>query len=259
MRRCCAVVARAVTDRILVIQVRQWPPAEPNDLEMMIRKHLLQRRFNLPPPAAARLANAHGNCGREHLLLGNENRKLDDPAYAWQGEETTSKTSCAQFNVSATVEPRFLTLVRQSLGFTLVELMIAVLVMGVLLAIAMQSYAAYVERAKVAKAISEISAIGTAAQLYFTDARQYPDSLADINAAGMLDPWGNPYQYLNLTTIKGNGKARKDKNLVPLNTDFDLYSMGKDGQSVGPLTAKASRDDIVRASDGAFIGLASDY
>ena len=52
---------------------------------------------------------------------------------------------------------------------------------------------------------------------------------------------------------------RKDKNLVPVNTDYDLYSMGEDGRSVGPFTAKASRDDIVRANDGGFVGLAADY
>jgi general secretion pathway protein G len=55
------------------------------------------------------------------------------------------------------------------------------------------------------------------------------------------------------------GQMRKDKNMVPINTDFDLYSMGKDGESVLPLTAKKSQDDIVRASNGAFVGLGSDY
>ena len=35
--------------------------------------------------------------------------------------------------------------------------------------------------------------------------------------------------------------------------------MGKDGKSRTPLTAKASRDDIVRAGDGAYVGLASAY
>jgi hypothetical protein len=59
----------------------------------------------------------------------------------------------------------------------------------------------------------------------------------------------------------GGGKVqcRKDHNLHPINTDFDLYSMGPDGQSEAALTAKASRDDIIRASDGAFIGKASNY
>ena len=57
----------------------------------------------------------------------------------------------------------------------------------------------------------------------------------------------------------GHGHARKDHSLVPINTDFDLYSMGPDGRSSPPLTAKASRDDIVRANDGAFVGVAADY
>jgi general secretion pathway protein G len=52
---------------------------------------------------------------------------------------------------------------------------------------------------------------------------------------------------------------RKDKNLVPINSEYDLYSVGPDGRSVGPLTAKHSRDDIVMANDGRFIGVASDY
>jgi len=74
-----------------------------------------------------------------------------------------------------------------------------------------------------------------------------------------LDPWGNPYQYLNFDTVKGVGSVRKDRFLVPLNTDYDLYSMGKDGKSQTPLTAAASHDDIVRANDGRYIGLASGY
>ena len=35
--------------------------------------------------------------------------------------------------------------------------------------------------------------------------------------------------------------------------------MGPDGRSVAPLTVKASRDDIIRANDGSFYGLASEY
>jgi general secretion pathway protein G len=52
---------------------------------------------------------------------------------------------------------------------------------------------------------------------------------------------------------------RKDHLLAPVNADFDLYSMGKDGQSMVPFTAKASRDDIVRANNGGYVGLVSDY
>jgi general secretion pathway protein G len=46
---------------------------------------------------------------------------------------------------------------------------------------------------------------------------------------------------------------------VVRNTDYDLYSSGPDGASVGPLTAKASRDDILRANNGRFVGPASAY
>jgi general secretion pathway protein G len=35
--------------------------------------------------------------------------------------------------------------------------------------------------------------------------------------------------------------------------------MGPDGDSRRPLTAQKSRDDIIRANDGAFIGIAQDY
>jgi general secretion pathway protein G len=62
-----------------------------------------------------------------------------------------------------------------------------------------------------------------------------------------------------LRTKAEQQNARKDKNLHPLNSDFDLYSIGKDGESRQPLTAKWSRDDVVRANDGGFVGLASEY
>ena len=52
---------------------------------------------------------------------------------------------------------------------------------------------------------------------------------------------------------------RKDRFLNPLNSEFDLYSVGPDGKTETPLTAKASYDDIIRAVDGKYMGLASDF
>jgi general secretion pathway protein G len=52
---------------------------------------------------------------------------------------------------------------------------------------------------------------------------------------------------------------RKDRNLVPINSEFDLYSKGKDGDSRPPLPAKPSRDDVLIARDGAYVGLAKDF
>lgn len=53
--------------------------------------------------------------------------------------------------------------------------------------------------------------------------------------------------------------ARKDRNLIPLNSDFDLFSKGKDGQSLPPITAPVSQDDVLRANNGGFVNLASKY
>jgi general secretion pathway protein G len=44
-----------------------------------------------------------------------------------------------------------------------------------------------------------------------------------------------------------------------VNTDFDLYSVGKDGLTVTAFTAKSARDDVVRANDGRYVGLAENY
>jgi len=143
-------------------------------------------------------------------------------------------------------------------GFTLVELMVAIGVIVVAASIAVPSYSSYQDRARIAQAITDIGALNINARHYMIDNRVPPPSLAAIGAAGKLDPWGMPYVYLDLTTA-GIGKARKNKNLVPINSDFDLYSYGKDGESTLPLTAKYSRDDVILANDGRFIGLASKY
>ncbi len=76
---------------------------------------------------------------------------------------------------------------------------------------------------------------------------------------GLIDPWGNPYLYLNIENATGKIEPRKDKNLKPISSDYDLYSMGPDGRTKIPLTAKDSRDDTIRAADGAYVGIAEDY
>jgi general secretion pathway protein G len=140
-----------------------------------------------------------------------------------------------------------------------VELLIVVAVLLTIAALAIPNLLASVEEARVARAVSEIIVLEDAITLYETINNQLPDDLSQVGYGNLLDPWGNPYQYLNHTTMKGNGQARKDRFLVPLNSDYDLYSMGRDRQSVPPLTAKASQDDVVRASDGSYIGLASQF
>jgi general secretion pathway protein G len=146
-------------------------------------------------------------------------------------------------------------------GFTLIEVMIVVAIVGLLAGIAIPNYIGYRERAQVANAISEIRIIESEIASFFIDNERLPNSLAELNIGVLVDPWGNPYQYLRIDggDVKGKGQMRKDHFMVPVNSDYDLYSMGKDGQSVAPFTAKASQDDIVRINNGSFVGLVSDF
>ncbi|MFQ5532398.1 MAG: prepilin-type cleavage/methylation domain-containing protein [Candidatus Methylomirabilales bacterium] len=146
-------------------------------------------------------------------------------------------------------------------GFTIIEVTIAAALLVTLGGIAIPVYKDALHRARIARAIGEISMISKEIEVHQVYKGNLPNTLAGVDRGDLLDPWGNPYEYLNIAAAgKGvAGKARKDKFLVPLNSDYDLYSKGKDGQSVAPLTAQASWDDIVRANDGAYIGLALEY
>ena len=141
----------------------------------------------------------------------------------------------------------------------MIELMLSVAIAGVLAAIAIPMYSDYRDRVNNAEAVSDIAAIQTLVEQFWNETRSYPDTLDQAGAGNMLDPWGQAYRYFNIMTAKGKGNLRKDKALNPINSDFDLYSMGKDGDSKLPLTPKVSHDDIIRARDGKFIGLASDF
>lgn len=143
-------------------------------------------------------------------------------------------------------------------GMTLVELLLVVGMLGVLAAIAWPMYSGYRERINQKLAIQDIKLLELLLKDYASQGEP-AQSLADIGNAGKLDPWGRPYVYQELSSIQGKGKARKDRRLNPLNSDFDLYSLGKDGVSRQQLTNKDSLDDVVRANDGAFVGLAADY
>ena len=146
-------------------------------------------------------------------------------------------------------------------GIQLIEIIIAMAVMSLLAIIAVPSYSDYRDRADNATAAADINAISQKIERYYVENNSFPDSLNDINMGTLLDPWKHPYYYLRINGggLKGKGALRKDKSLVPINTDFDLYSSGKDGATVPPLTAKASQDDIIRGNNGQYIGLAADY
>jgi general secretion pathway protein G len=146
-------------------------------------------------------------------------------------------------------------------GFQLVELLLAIAVVAILASIGYPSYTQYMDKARNATAITDIAIISEAIERFYARNAALPDSLADIGMNLVLDPWDNPYQYLRIAGagLHGKGSLRKDKALNPVNTDYDLYSMGKDGQTRQPFTSPVSHDDIVRCNNGRYVGLASGY
>jgi len=142
---------------------------------------------------------------------------------------------------------------------TLIELILVMAIIAILTAIAIPQYKSYRDRVDVDHAVTDIAEISTLIKQYETETHELPHTMDDVGLGTKLDPWGNPYQYFNITTATGKGMLRKDKSLNPINSDYDLYSMGKDGQSTTALTAPVSQDDVIRARDGQFVGLASDF
>ncbi len=216
---------------------------------------------------------------------------------------------------------------RRQQGFTIIELAIVMVIVGLLAGLAVPTYLGYLDKARLTRCIAEIRYISRAVDSYKSAYDIYPNTLADAGAGDIVDPWGNPYEYLNIAALSlpgsggggagggapaapaptpapaapapaapaptspaspagggggggnhgawqwilpneayaaagGNasrGRPRKDRFLHPINSDYDLYSMGKDGESVEPLTAQKSHDDIIRANDGSFVGLAVEF
>ena len=164
-------------------------------------------------------------------------------------------------------------------GFTLIEFLVALAVLGALAAISVPLYTSQVHKARITKAIAEIKTLELMIHTYEVDHHSLPTSLDDINWGNVPDPWGNPYKFVNFehelgkkggaeSKGKGGGSshgggiagiARKWHGDVPINARYDLYSMGADGKTVLPIVSGSGRDDIIRANDGLYVGLASNY
>jgi general secretion pathway protein G len=147
-------------------------------------------------------------------------------------------------------------------GFSLLELLVALAVLSILSAMAVPAYEQFAERARVGQVVADIGQLDMEIEKFVANNFAYPGSLAELPGGAPLDPWGQPYQYLQIRDNNEpglTGRLRKDRNLVPINSDYDLYSMDEDGSTRPPLTARPSQDDIVRAGDGGFVGLAEEF
>ncbi|HVP64288.1 MAG TPA: prepilin-type N-terminal cleavage/methylation domain-containing protein [candidate division Zixibacteria bacterium] len=144
-------------------------------------------------------------------------------------------------------------------GFSIVELIIVLAILMTVSAIAIPNLRTAMNSARNARSVADIHSISAMIYGYAAaNNAQFPNSLADIECDQMKDAWGNPYQYLNLTTASA-GLARVDRFNVQINVVFDLYSLGPDGLSSQKITDATSQDDIIWASDGSYIGLAELY
>ena len=147
-------------------------------------------------------------------------------------------------------------------GFTLIEIMIVIAIIGCLSAIALPNYLKYKNNARIAVAVTDIRMIEKQIALFvFDNAGQLPNSLNDLTTTGVVnDPWGNPYRYLRIDGLDPKSKEVPRKNMSdhPVNTDYDLFSMGKDGEYNASFNNSKSRDDVVRAYEGRYVGLVSE-
>jgi general secretion pathway protein G len=121
-------------------------------------------------------------------------------------------------------------------GFTLIELMLVVIILGILVAMVVPRLAGRTEQARESAAKADIeSNIATALDLYELDTGSYPTTEEGLNALFVkpanaanwrgpylkkkpLDPWGRAYVYRSPGTH---------------NVDYDLFSYGKDGSEGG--------------------------
>lgn len=146
-----------------------------------------------------------------------------------------------------------------SSGFTLLELVVVAGLIGTLSMIVIPRLFGYAERVRDSQAIVDIADMDADIAQYIMDNNVPPVDLNVIGRGGLTDPWGRPYAYLQIEGNPSPTGQRKDHFLVPVNSDFDLYSLGPDGKTGAPFTAAAARDDIVRASNGSFIGPVSEF
>jgi general secretion pathway protein G len=124
---------------------------------------------------------------------------------------------------------------RRGLGFTLLELLVVLVIIGLLVGYVAPKYFAQVGKSEVKVARAQIKGLEDALDQYRVDIGHYPNTeqgLAALDAmpsgesrwAGPYlkkavpnDPWGHPYQY----------------RMPGEHGEFDLYSLGKDGQTGG--------------------------
>lgn len=154
--------------------------------------------------------------------------------------------------------PHYQVIAKLYKGFTLIELVLAMLIIGVLATIANTSYRSIIDSMNTNIAITDLYTIELIIERYNTTNHSLPLSLAGLDIP--LDPWGEAYVFLNHSTVHGHGGKRKARGgIVPVNSDYDLYSKGPDKNTNQSFNPPVSQDDIVRANNGGYFGTVEDF
>lgn len=148
-------------------------------------------------------------------------------------------------------------------GFTLVELLVVVAILGIVITIAIPAYSQIKVSAQNARCIEEMRGIENDINAYTIEhGGELPPNLGAIGRGGMRDPWGNPYRYYNIVA-NGTAGAYVDITGTEGNSDFDLYSIGPNSDTTKTLADMPldplSADDVVRLDEGGFLGVASAF
>lgn len=153
-------------------------------------------------------------------------------------------------------------LIQSCRGVTLLELMVVAMGLATLFAMALPMIEGAREAVRLHQAVTSILVIQFEVIKYELQYGTIPANIAalDLAADVATDPWGRSYVYLNYDYADPPDEVpREDQFLKPINTAYDIFSVGPDGVSHKRLPHNRSRDDIVRASDGEYIGVAAEF
>ena len=142
-------------------------------------------------------------------------------------------------------------------GFTLAESMLATVLVAYCANASVGLISTRIDSARVEQTKQDLARIQATVEAYRAVHHDLPGSLAELQPKIPLDPWGHPYEYVNFELSGTQGQRAFDG--LPINSEYDLYSRGADGRSDANLRTDSGRDDIIRARDGSYIGLAADF
>ncbi len=160
-------------------------------------------------------------------------------------------------------------------GYSLAELMIVIAILGIFLSFAIATFMnAEVDcndptvrpgifaRVYESAARTKLMKIDIKIKTFSLNHSRYPDTIDELVGHGglgitaddlIVDGQKMIFTPVNTTNM---GKVRKYKDIHPVNLNYDLYTLGRDGKTATPFTSQPGCDDIVVANDGKYIGYA---